>query len=57
MRFSLTLRQGQGLALAQNREAHPHFREHLAGRMGFMESIHIEKGRRLRAIFDQITWE
>jgi RNA-directed DNA polymerase len=42
---------------SQNREAHPHFREHLAGRMGFMESIHTEKGRRLRAIFDQIRWE
>ena len=41
----------------QNREAHPHFREHLAGRIGFMESIHVEKGRRLRAIFDQIAWE
>jgi hypothetical protein len=42
---------------SQNREAHPHFREHLAGRIGFMESINIEKGRRLRAIFDQIAWE
>ncbi len=42
---------------SQNREAHPHFREHLAGRISFMESIHGEKGRRLRAIFDQIAWE
>jgi RNA-directed DNA polymerase len=42
---------------SQNREAHPYFREHLAGRIGFMESIHAEKGRRLRAIFDQIEWE
>jgi RNA-directed DNA polymerase len=42
---------------SQNREAHPHFREHLAGRIGFVESIHTEKGRRLRAIFDQILWE
>jgi RNA-directed DNA polymerase len=41
----------------QNREAHPHFREHLAGRIGYMESINPEKGRRLRAIFDQIAWE
>jgi hypothetical protein len=87
-------------------EAHPHFREHLAGRIGYMcsllseslqehlpttiagvlrlraikpsvrdrsakrfaqddgfvggwkymESINTEKGRRLRAIFDQIAW-
>ena len=42
---------------SQNREAHPHFREHLAGRIGFMESINTGKGRRLRAIFDQIAWE
>jgi RNA-directed DNA polymerase len=41
----------------QNREAHPHFQEHLAGRIGFMETINIEKGRRLRATFDQIAWE
>jgi hypothetical protein len=27
------------------------------GRIGFMESINAEKGRRLRAIFDQIAWE
>lgn len=27
----------------QNREAHPHFREHLVGRIGFMESINKEK--------------
>jgi RNA-directed DNA polymerase len=42
---------------SQNREAHPHFREHLVGRIGFIESINTEKGRRLRAIFDQIAWE
>jgi hypothetical protein len=41
----------------QNREAYPHFRELLVGRIGFMESINIEKGRRLRVIFDQIAWE
>jgi hypothetical protein len=41
----------------QNREAHPNFREHLAGRIGFIESINLEKGRRLRAIFDKIEWE
>jgi hypothetical protein len=41
----------------QNREAHPNFREHLAGRISFIESVNLEKGRRLRAIFDQIEWE
>lgn len=42
---------------SQNREAHLHFREHLAGRISFTESINAEKGRRLRGIFDQIAWE
>ena len=41
----------------QNLEGHPHFREHLQGRIAFIESINLEKGKRLRAIFDQITWE
>jgi len=41
----------------QNREARPHFREHLAGRIGFIESVHPEKGKRLRAIFERIQWE
>jgi hypothetical protein len=40
----------------QNLEAHPHFHEHLQGRIAFIESINLEKGKRLRAIFDQITW-
>ncbi len=48
------VRHGSG---TQNREGHPHFREHLEGRIGFVESIHSEKGRRLRAIFDRIGWE
>ena len=48
------VRHGSG---TQNREGHPHFREHLEGRIGFVESIHSEKGRRLRAIFDRIEWE
>ncbi len=41
----------------QNREARPHFREHLLGHVSFIESIHPDKGRRLRAIFDKIQWE
>ncbi len=42
---------------SQNRQAHPYFREHLAGRISFMESIHAGRGKRLRTIFDQIEWE
>jgi hypothetical protein len=41
----------------QNREAHPYFREHLQGRVAFVESINREKGMRLRAIFNQIRWD
>ena len=41
---------------SQNREGLPNFREHLAGRVGFIESIHAGKGLRLRAIFDKIKW-
>jgi hypothetical protein len=31
-------------------------RRHLQGRIAFIESINLEKGKRLRAIFDQISW-
>jgi RNA-directed DNA polymerase len=40
----------------QNSEGHPHFRAHLAGRISYLESIHPEKGTRLRVLFDQIQW-
>jgi RNA-directed DNA polymerase len=40
----------------QNRAAHPRFRAHLEGRIGWVESINPVKGQRLRAIFDQIAW-
>ena len=40
----------------QNRDHRPHFREHLAGRIAFIESIHPEKGIRLRRLFDTIDW-
>jgi hypothetical protein len=42
--------------LAQNRDSHPSFREHLAGRIAFVESVHPERGSRLRAIFEKIDW-
>lgn len=40
----------------QNRGGVPDFRAHLQGRIGFVESIHPGKGRRLRALFDNISW-
>lgn len=42
---------------SQNRDAHPAFRAHLEGRVGFVECVNPEKGRRLRAILNQIEWQ
>lgn len=41
---------------SQNREAHPRFRSHLEGRVGFVEMVNPAKGRRLRTILNQIHW-
>ena len=40
----------------QNRKAHPAFRSHLEGRIGFVAMVNPEKARRLRVIFDRINW-
>jgi hypothetical protein len=40
----------------QNRDGHPHFRAHLEGRIAFVESIHAERGARLRQLFQRIKW-
>jgi hypothetical protein len=42
---------------SQNREAHPSFRAHLEGRVGFVESVNPAKGKRLRTIFERIRWQ
>jgi len=39
---------------SQNREAHPNFRDHLAGKISWVESIAPARGETLRAIFRQI---
>jgi hypothetical protein len=38
----------------QNRHAHPAFRSHLEGRVGFVESINPARGARLRALLERI---
>jgi hypothetical protein len=43
--------------VSQNREAHPNFRSHLEGRVGFVEMINPAKGKRLRAILERIGWQ
>lgn len=40
----------------QNTTDHPNFRHHLEGRVSFVESIHPERGRRLRTLLNQIHW-
>jgi hypothetical protein len=42
--------------LSQNRDGHRRFREHLTGRVAFVESVNAEKGQRLRTLLDRIVW-
>jgi RNA-directed DNA polymerase len=39
---------------SQNREAHPNFKAHLEGRIGFVESVNPDKGARLRKLWEKI---
>lgn len=41
---------------AANRIGHPAFRDHLAGRVGWVESVNPVRGRRLRSQLDAIVW-
>ena len=40
----------------QNRAQHPRFREHLEGRVGWVEQLNPLRGAKLRALFEQIAW-
>ena len=42
-------------AESQNRDGRPNFREYLQGRVGFVEMVNPQKGRRLRAILERIS--
>lgn len=42
--------------VSQNRAGHPHFREHLQGRLAYWSSICPERVAKLQRIFDQIKW-
>lgn len=41
----------------QNRDALPHWRQHLDGRVGFVEMVNSSRGKKLREIFDRVRWE
>lgn len=43
-------------AESQNRVGHPAFRQHLDGRVGFVEMVNAAKGARLRKLFERIQW-
>ena len=43
-------------AKGQNREGHPAFRQHLDGRVGFVEMVNPTKGARLRMLYEKIEW-
>jgi RNA-directed DNA polymerase len=47
------VRHGQD---TQNREQHPDFRSHLAGRVAWVRSLNETKGQQLQALFERITW-
>jgi retron-type reverse transcriptase len=40
----------------QNHDGHPSFRQHLEGRVAFVESVNFEKAARLREILSRIDW-
>jgi RNA-directed DNA polymerase len=42
---------------SQNRAGHPRFRSHLEGHVAFVEMINPARGKRLRAMYEQIQWE
>ncbi|MGA2653528.1 MAG: reverse transcriptase family protein [Terracidiphilus sp.] len=43
-------------AESQNREGHAAFRQHLEGRVGFVEMVNPKKGARLRRMLERIAW-
>ncbi|MEN2471594.1 reverse transcriptase family protein [Burkholderia sp. GS2Y] len=42
---------------SQNRDAHPDFRAHLAGRVAHAVALNAARGAKLRALFDRIAWD
>jgi hypothetical protein len=42
--------------VGQNREGHPDFRAHLAGRVAYVAAVNPARGARLRSMFDRIPW-
>lgn len=43
--------------VSQNRDAHPDFRAHFAGRVAHAAALNAARGAKLRALFDRIAWD
>lgn len=41
---------------SQNRDQHPHFAQHLQGRIAYLTMINPQRGGKLKALYDQIEW-
>ncbi|WP_425400219.1 reverse transcriptase family protein [Aeoliella sp.] len=41
---------------SQNRTEHPHYRQHLAGRVAHFEMLNPARGAKLRELFEKIAW-
>jgi RNA-directed DNA polymerase len=41
---------------SQNRHGHPHYRDHLLGRVSYLRHLHPARGDRLLAAFNEIDW-
>jgi len=41
---------------SQNRENHPSFRAHLAGRISYVKMLNASRAARLQRLFDAIEW-
>ena len=42
--------------VAQNRDQHPHFRNHLAGRIAYVSQWNPQRGEKLKRLFDKVVW-
>ena len=42
---------------SQNHKNHPYFRAYLEGRVNWVEHLNLNRGRKLRALFERIEWE
>lgn len=47
---------GRHQPASQNRDGHPDFRAHLLGRVAHVAHLNPDRGRKLRALVDQIDW-